>query len=197
LNSGRNHEAQWLADASGGDIEAFTSLVQAYQRPVFSLCYRMLGNAQDAEDAAQETFLKAFRHLARYDPQRRFLNWILAMASNHCIDQIRRSKRRTAVPLEALPEAILPADTLGPEAAAQQADSRQMVQQLTLELEATDRAALMLYYWHDMSYEGIAAALGISISAVKSRLYRARRQLAEAWMARTQEKELVRDSSTV
>jgi RNA polymerase sigma-70 factor (ECF subfamily) len=197
LNSGRSHEAQWLEDARHGDIEAFAYLVEAYQRPVFGLCYRMLGNLQDAEDAAQETFLKAYRHFGQYDPKRRFLNWILAMASNHCIDQIRRLKHRPAIPLEALPEEMISGDAPAPEAAAQEAETRDMVRQLTQELDATDRAALMLYYWQESSYQDIATALGISTSAVKSRLYRARRQLAEGWLARFREKEPGREPSTL
>jgi len=77
------NESEWLIKAQRGDPEAFTCLLEAYQRPVFNLCYRMLGNAQDAEDAAQETFLRAYQHLKRYDNSRPFSTWLLSIAAHY------------------------------------------------------------------------------------------------------------------
>jgi len=79
-------EKRWLLQARNGDEEAFSRIVEAYQRPVYNLCYRMLGDRMLAEDAAQETFLRAYLGLKRYDPKRAFINWLLSIASNHCID---------------------------------------------------------------------------------------------------------------
>ena len=73
-------EAQWLAAARRGDRNAFSKLVQAYQIPVYNLTYRMLGNAQEAEDAAQETFLRAYKRLNTYEPDKKFSNWVLSIA---------------------------------------------------------------------------------------------------------------------
>ena len=85
-------ESEWLQQAIKGDDLAFSRLVEAYQRPVYNLCYRMMGNANDAEDAAQETFIRAYKALNRYDPSRKFSTWLLSIASNYCIDQHRRRK---------------------------------------------------------------------------------------------------------
>jgi RNA polymerase sigma-70 factor (ECF subfamily) len=85
-------EPGWLDKALNGDAQAFTDLVEAYQKPVYNLCYRMLGNSQDAEDAAQETFLRAYKSMRRYDRSRPFSTWLLSIAAHYCIDQIRRRR---------------------------------------------------------------------------------------------------------
>ncbi|MGQ9585174.1 MAG: sigma-70 family RNA polymerase sigma factor [Anaerolineae bacterium] len=81
-------EQGWIEQARGGDLAAFERLVEAYQRPIYNLTYRMLGNPMDAEDAVQETFLKAFSRLDTYDARRKFSSWILTVASHHCIDRL-------------------------------------------------------------------------------------------------------------
>ncbi len=78
-------EAEWLKRAQQGDVESFSRLVEIYNRSIFNLCYRMLGNANDAEDAAQETFLRAYKAIHRYDPTRKFSTWLMSIASNDCI----------------------------------------------------------------------------------------------------------------
>ena len=85
-------EMAWVLQAQKGDDEAFTNLVGMYQKPVYNLCYRMLGEPEAAEDAAQETFLKAYQNLARYDADRSFATWLLSIAAHHCIDRLRRKK---------------------------------------------------------------------------------------------------------
>ena len=85
-------ELAWLERARAGDDVAFCRLVQAYQVPVYNLAYRMLGNAAEAEDAAQETFLRAYQHLHRYDQKRPFATWLLSIAAHYCIDRLRRRK---------------------------------------------------------------------------------------------------------
>ncbi len=93
-------ETRWLERARQGDEQAFAELVEAYQRPVFNLCYRMLGDAGEAEDAAQESFLRAHRNMRRYDPTRSFSTWLLSIASHYCIDQLRRRR----LPVDSLEE---------------------------------------------------------------------------------------------
>ena len=88
-------EALWITKALDGDDSAFGQLVEKYQRPVFSLCYRMLGNSKAAEDAAQESFIRAYNHLKRYDPNRSFATWLLSIASHYCIDQMRKRRLDT------------------------------------------------------------------------------------------------------
>jgi len=173
-------EAEWIQLAREGDQAAFGRLVAAYQTPVYNLAYRMLGSAAEAEDAAQEAFLRAYIHLKSYDPQRPFSTWLFSIASHYCIDQLRR-RRITWLPLEdefALPVRFTSANP-GPEATAARREQQDQMQQLLDVLSPTDRAAITLHYWYDYSYQEIAQTLDLTVSAVKSRLYRARRALAE------------------
>ncbi len=164
--------------ARQGDHGAFAQLVERYQRPVYSLASRMLGNSRDAEDAAQEVFLKAYRSLRAYDPSRPFSTWLLAVAAHHCIDRLRR-RRIQAVSLDVLPPwRWVPVETVDPQRAAEDADEADRVAGLLAGLPTDYRLVLILRYWHDLGYAEIAEVLGDSESAVKSRLHRARRQMA-------------------
>jgi len=171
-------EGGWVRRALGGDEDAFARLVEAYQVPVFNLCYRMLGDADLAEDAAQEAFLRAYRHLAAYDLRRPFRTWVLSIAAHHAIDQVRR-RRVPTIPLDDALDDSAPRDpALGPEAALVQRQGEEGVQRLLGHLSPSDRAAIVLRYWYDLSYEEMAGMLETSVSGVKSRLHRARKQLA-------------------
>jgi RNA polymerase sigma-70 factor, ECF subfamily len=122
-------ESEWLSRALRGDQEAFSRLVETYQNPVFNLCYRMLGNANDAEDAAQETFLRAYNGVKRYDKQRSFSTWLLSIAAHYCIDQIRK-RRFTVMSFDELPY-FDPADQEpGPESSLLRKQKQRQVQSL-------------------------------------------------------------------
>ena len=84
-----NPEPEVLNQVHQGNQDAFTQLVESYQRPVYNLCYRMLGDPNDAEDAAQETFLRVYKNIKRYDHKRSFSTWLLSIAAHLCIDQIQ------------------------------------------------------------------------------------------------------------
>lgn len=183
-------EQEWIARARQEDLTAFAHLVQAYQQPVYNLAYRMLGNAQDAEDAAQETFLRAFRHLETYDPRRRFANWLLSIASHYCVDHLRRRHRRCASLDEMPEESLPPASEPDLEDAAVARETRDTVQRLLYLLAPKDRLVVVLYYWYGMSHGEIAEATASSVSAVKSRLHRSRLALARALQGR---QEVARD----
>jgi RNA polymerase sigma-70 factor (ECF subfamily) len=177
-----NIEAQWIADAKNGDKDAFAKLVELYQRPVYSVCYRMLGTPTAAEDAAQEAFIRAYLALDRYDPNRSFATWLLSIASNYSIDQLRKKKVTILSMDNEMYSWMAPPDPgPSPEKAALEKEKQVLVQAILAELPETDRAAVILQFWHDYSYEEIAEALGLSSSAVKSRLFRARRLMAEKW----------------
>jgi len=175
------NESEWLNKAQSGDAQAFTCLLEAYQRPVFNLCYRMLGNAQDAEDAAQETFLRAYQSLKRYDKSRPFSTWLLSIAAHYCIDQIRK-RRVQIVSVEELPVPDLPEPSPGMESNLSRKEEQLRIKAVIGVLDATDRAAVVMYYWYDFSYEEICQALSLSMSALKSRLHRARHVMAEEWL---------------
>ncbi len=181
-----NDEQVWLEEARRGDKAAFGQLIEAYQGPVYNLAYRMLNNSGEAEEAAQEAFIRAYTRLGSYDPAHKFSTWLLSITSNYCIDQIR--KRRAV--LLSLDEPLPPHPALhsdnnkGPEAAFIAQEREELVQGLLSELPAEYRQAVVLRYWYDMSYEEIAELQKTTVSAVKSRLFRARRQLADAGLER-------------
>jgi RNA polymerase sigma-70 factor (ECF subfamily) len=179
----QTNEAELLSQAQQGNDEAFSLIVEAYQVPVYNLCYRMLGNARDAEDAAQETFIRAFKALKRYDPERKFSTWLLTIASNYCIDQHRR-RRLTTFSIDASPHYDIP-DTsqVGLERTLTRDEEQEQVHELLDTLGPKDRLAVIMRYWYDYSYDEIAESLSLSVSAVKSRLHRARRDLASEWLA--------------
>ncbi len=156
-------------------------LVQRYERDVFNLAYRMLNERTEAEDAAQEAFLRAYANLERYDPDRSFKTWILSITSNHCIDRLRR-RRLVWLSLEeepVMPHPALTSDIPGPEEAALTNERNVLVQGLLDDLNPDYRLAVVLRYWYDLSYAEIAEMLDTTESAVKSRLFRARQALAE------------------
>lgn len=175
-------EADWIGAALKGDQEAFGKIVAAYQRPVFNLTYRMLGNIQEAEDAAQETFLRAYSRLQQYNPKHKFSTWILSIANHHCIDRLRK-RRATFVSIDDNPVLQnLEDDGPRPEPVALRQEKALELQQLLQQLDPDYRAPLILRYWDEMSYEEIAQTMGISVSAVKSRLFRARQKMATIYL---------------
>lgn len=173
-------ETGWALAAQNGDQWAFTNLIQRYERAVYNLCYRMLGNPNAAEDAAQEAFLRAYRAIHRYDTDRKFSTWILSIASNYCIDQLRK-KRLLTLSFDEMPYLDVSEKSPGPEGRLIIGEHQEEIRQLLGGLNETDRAAIVMRYWYDLSYDEIGEALSLTNSAVKSRLHRARRTLAEAW----------------
>jgi len=173
-------DPQWIEKARHGDDEAFTMLVNTYQTPVYNLCYRMLGESTAAEDAAQETFWRAYQNLKRYDPQRSFATWLLSIAAHYCIDQQRKQKVGI-FELDEYPDFDLSDPGIpNPEAEVIDNDEDEALHRMINELSPPDRAAVILKYWYGCSEEEISQILSLTVSAVKSRLHRARRQMAAA-----------------
>jgi RNA polymerase sigma-70 factor (ECF subfamily) len=167
-----------IKQALSGSDEAFTQLVETYQRPVYNLCYRMLGDPDAAEDASQEAFFKAYRNLHRYDVKRSFPTWLLSIAAHHCIDQLRK-RRFTAYSMDDEEHAELPdVSAIDPEKEAIRSQGQEEIQDLLDNLDSTDRAAVVLRYWQGFSEKEISQTLSLTVPAVKSRLHRARRSLA-------------------
>lgn len=174
-------EQDWITQARAGDETAFSPLVETYQTAVYNLCYRMLGEPQEAEDAAQETFLRAYAQLRRYDPTRSFKTWLLSIASHHCIDRLRK-RRQTWVSIEddeLPPHPNLREPNPGPEETTVRREQSAVIQKHLARLAPEDRRMIVMRYWYDLSYEEIGQATGATVSAVKSRLHRARGSLAE------------------
>ena len=171
-------EIGWVDQALRGDRAAFGQLMHRYAGAVYNLAYRMLGNAEDAEDASQEIFLRAYTRLESFDRQRRFSTWLLSIGSNYCIDRLRR-RRFSWLTLD---DAVfaLPSQERGPERTAIDHEQQAIVQRALQKLPEHYRMVTVLRYWSDLSYEEIAQATGLPESTIKTRLHRARHMLAEA-----------------
>ena len=163
------------------DRDAFGVLVEEHQVAVYNLCYRMLGDPHLAEDAAQETFLRAYNGLHRFDPSRSVRTWFLSIAAHHCIDHLRRRSLLAWLPLADRP-VVEPG--AGPETALLQSEAEDEMRTLLEGLKPEERAVVVLRYWYDLALEDIAEAVGSSVDAVRTRLYRARRRLATSVEAR-------------
>ncbi len=175
-------EVECLELAKQGDQVAFSEIVETYQNPVYNLCYRMLGNPQAAEDAAQETFWRAYSNLKRYDPERPFATWLLSIAAHYCIDQQRR-KRLPTMDLDEIIEFSAEDPAPNPESVTVEAEFSEDIQRQLAAINEKDRAVLILRYFYELSEEEICQTLSITKSAVKSRLHRARQHMAEQWTA--------------
>lgn len=172
-------EEQWLVEhAQRGDQNAFAQLVEKYQTPVYNLAYRMLGNANDAEDAAQETFLRAYAQMKKFHGDQKFATWLLSIDAHHCIDRLRRRKFQwLSLEDDGLSE-ILMSTAPEPDDEALRHEDQREVERLLERLSPASRLVVVLRYWYDQSMEDIARTTGDSVSAVKVKLHRARQVLA-------------------
>ncbi|MCG8584672.1 MAG: sigma-70 family RNA polymerase sigma factor [Pirellulales bacterium] len=156
-----------------GHQDAMHALVQHYQSQVFGLCYRMLGSREDAEDATQETFVRVFKSLERWDSSRDFDPWLLAIAGNRCRTMlVRRSRRPTSTPL---------VDHL-PDRTPDMQAAQNLAEEVNLALEDLRdeyRQAFLLFHEQELSYAEIGAALECPVGTVKTWVHRARRELIE------------------
>lgn len=179
--SGDNHhvdELTWIKQSLNGDQVAFGQLMYRYTGAVYNLAYRMLGDAQDAEDASQEIFLRAYTRLDSFDQARRFSTWLLSIASNYCVDRLRRRRWHWVTLDDAAFQ--VPSPQAGPERMALRHEQQQMVQRALQRLPEHYRLVTILRYWNDLSYDEIAQVTGLTESTIKTRLHRARHMLADA-----------------
>jgi RNA polymerase sigma-70 factor (ECF subfamily) len=171
-------EIGWVNQALHGDRAAFGQLMHRYAGAVYNLTYRMLGSAEDAEDASQEIFLRAYTRLESFDRQRRFSTWLLSVGSNYCIDRLRRRRFSWLTLDDAAFE--LPSKERSPERIALDHEQQAIVQRALQHLPENYRMVTVLRYWNDLSYEEIANVTGLPESTIKTRLHRARHMLAKA-----------------
>ena len=181
-------DAELVLRSRSGDDRAFAELVRRYHGEVYGLALRSLKNADDAQDLAQEAFLRAFRALDRFDPTRRFGAWMYAITARLCIDVHRQKRHRflsLSVPEQGTAgeerEWELPDTGPGPLDEAEQTELGAQLDAYIARLSPDYRVAILLRHAHDLSYEEIAEALDTPVGTIKARIHRARSQL-RAWM---------------
>jgi RNA polymerase sigma-70 factor (ECF subfamily) len=168
-----------------GSLAAFNSLVERYQSPVFNLCYRLLGNREAAEDAAQETFLSAFRAIARFAGEGNVRAWLLRIAANQSKDELRRRKRKdVAGSLDQIFDTMeapveVPDHSPGAEELVERIEFSAALQDALMGLPFEQRQAVLLIDYYDFSYEDVAKMTGASLGTVKSRVFRGRDRLRQ------------------
>jgi RNA polymerase sigma-70 factor, ECF subfamily len=171
LGAAGKEDALWVAQCLRGDPAAFEPLVRKYERVLFSVALRLVGDYEDARDATQNTFIRAFERLDRFDPDRKFFSWIYRIAVNECLN-FRRS-RKAQEPLTG--EFEVPPGSFE---ALQALEARERVDEALEALSSEYREVVVLRYFAELSYEEISEATGVPEKTVKSRLFSARQRLA-------------------
>ncbi len=174
----QTEEAALIERSQSGDLDAFNALVLAYQGQVYSLCLRMLGSRQPAEDAAQEAFIAGYRAVTRFR-HGSFRAWLLRIAANTCYDELRRRRSRPQVSLvpndgDERPAAEPPAPNEPLEQRAERLELARCLQEGLASLPTDQRLAVILRDVQGLAYEGVAEATGASLGTVKSRISRGR-----------------------
>ncbi len=167
-----------VALAQADDMDAYTELVRRYQTPLMRFCYRMVGSAQDAEEIAQDSFVRVYRHLGRLAPHAKFSTFLFGIARNLTLNFIRDSRRRGRGSSESLEAAApIPDDSRRPDSAARLREMEEILERGIALLSPEHREILLLREVNGMDYDAIAEVLKCQRGTVKSRLARAREQL--------------------
>jgi len=158
-----------------GDRIAFGELIEKYQKQIYSLAYRLTNNADDAQDLAQEIFIKVYQVLSKYDQERPFFPWLYRVATNVCYTELRR-KPNGEVSLEKVIEvgSLIPISPEQPEEEYVQKETQMLVQQALAELPENYRVPMVLRYLEELSYQEIADAMELPLTTIETRLYRGR-----------------------
>lgn len=183
-------DPELAASALAGSEDAFRELVRRFERPVYSLIVRMVQDPSLAEDLAQEVFVKAYRRLDSYDPERKLSSWLFKIAHNTTIDHLRRGVPET-VPLEAEKDderaglsSVLPDESVeSPAAGAERKDLARALEKAIATLRPEYREAVLMFYAEGASYQEICEVTGLPMGTVKTNLHRARKQLAQEMTA--------------
>jgi RNA polymerase sigma-70 factor (ECF subfamily) len=186
----RDPDVRLMLRVRGDDPAAFKELVEKYQHRLIGILAHLCGSADEAEDLAQEVFLRVYRARAEYHPQAKFSTWFFTIANNLALNALRRKKRKPIIQLEPAPnqsghlqarpeEALVKAVATEPDRRMRHQELAEVVQLALSQLNERQRLAVVLNKFEDMSYEEIGAILAISAKAVKSLLSRARTQLRD------------------
>jgi RNA polymerase sigma-70 factor (ECF subfamily) len=173
----------WMERIAEGDTEALELLIEAHQARVIGTVAKMLGDETDAEDIAQQVFIRVWKSAARYQPTAKFTTWLFKITRNLVFNEMRRRKRHPVTSLERETEAgenfVQTPDTAtpAPDRSLLEAELQKAIREAIEALPETQRMAIILRRYEDMSYEEIAEVLDLSVPAVKSVLFRARADL--------------------
>lgn len=172
------NEILLIARARGGDREAFGALVEQYRDNVYRLTYRMCGNPYDADEAAQEAFVAAWRALPNFRGDAKFSTWLYRLATNAAIDLMRREKRHHASAESEMPD--IADDRESPQESVERTEQQEAVQKALSALSEEYREILLLRYMEELDYSEIAEVLHLPSGTVKSRINRAKAALKSA-----------------
>jgi RNA polymerase sigma factor (sigma-70 family) len=164
-----------------GDTSAFEQVIERHQALVAGTAARMLGSNSDVEDIAQQVFIRVWKSARRYVPRAKFTTWLLKITRNLVFNELRRAKRRAQVPLQPEPGAeeipLKDETNLAPDASLLEDELQRAIEEAIMQLPESQRMALVLRRYEQLSYEEIAEVLDLSVPAVKSVLFRARTEL--------------------
>jgi len=173
-------EARLARRALKGDQQAFAEIVALYQDKLYIMAFRMLGNRQEAEDVTQEAFLRVYRNLDRYDEGLKFSTWIYRIATNLCIDRLRKRKATYSLDAESVDHegldgyAVIPSDDRTPESEMLLTETQRIVREAIETLPAKYKSVMVLRYLHDLSLQEIGEVLDMPVTTVKTRVHRGR-----------------------
>ena len=187
----RQQDLRTIRRCKRGEEPAFREILDRYRTPIYNLCYRMSRNPEDARDLAQEVFIKVFSLLDRFDEQYAFSSWLFRIATNHCIDHIRRNRLRflsldgaTGQDGEEY-ELQIPSDGPEPDTVLQRKEALERLAEVIAELPPHYKAITMLRHDQQLSYEEIAEILQLPLGTVKARIHRARNLIQQMLKARS------------
>lgn len=183
-----------VAKSKKGDIKAFEELVCRYERKIYTIAYRMMGNYDDANDLAQEAFLRAFQAIGGFRQESSFFTWLSRIVTNACRDELRKRYRK---PVESLDKEIclgdleikkqIPSSEPGPDEIYEKMELQQELQEIIVTLSPEFRCALVLRDIQGFTYEEIAEELECSLGTVKSRINRARNYVKEKLLSQQEQ----------
>ncbi len=179
-NEKRQEDKRLIEQALQGDEKAYETLLKKYRNLVFSIMLKMVRNKQEAEDFTQEAFMKAFGSLSTFNDEFAFSTWLMKIASNNCIDFLRKRKLKTYSIHEPINykddkiEIDIPASDAGPERTLIQSERSQMIEDAINELPERYRYVVILRHKEEKSYEEIAEILNLPLGTVKAQIFRAR-----------------------
>lgn len=182
--STEHEDLELMARVRGGDAGAFTTLVERHQHRVVGTIAKMLGSPNDAEDLAQQVFVRVWKSAPRWEPNAKFTTWLLTIARNLVFNEVRRRGRARLVPLEEsdddrAPREFADHNVVSPDDALATEELEKAINAAIQSLAKQPRMALILRRYEEMPYEEIADVLGTTVPAVKSMLFRARNELRE------------------